>query len=197
MYVDPKHERTHAGILPLHELPMEFSPSEYRIKWAQSHWEREQAYALRRAVFCIEQRLFDSDDIDSVDAHAQLIVATSCMAGIADQVVGTVRIHEAEPGIWWGSRLAVAADFRLLGKLGATLIRLAVRSAHGLGCRKFLAHVQRQNVPMFKRLHWSALREITLHERPHQLMSADLDSYPPYHMPFTGFVTQGSPGGIA
>ena len=35
-----------------------FSPSEFRIKFAASRWEREGAYALRRQVFCEEQGLF-------------------------------------------------------------------------------------------------------------------------------------------
>ncbi|MFP3534813.1 GNAT family N-acetyltransferase, partial [Burkholderia sp. SIMBA_042] len=65
-------------------------------------------------------------------------------------VVGTVRIHESEPSVWFGSRLAVHDAFRGHSRIGATLIRLAVSSAHALGCRRFLAHVQSQNVPLFR-----------------------------------------------
>ena len=43
------------------------------------------------------------------------------------------------------------------GSIGATLIRLAVSSAHALGCETFLAHVQSQNVPLFRALHWDVL----------------------------------------
>ena len=41
------------------------------------------------------------------------------------------------PGLWWGSRLAVHAAFRHHGRIGATLIRLAVCSAHARGCQHF------------------------------------------------------------
>ena len=172
------------------ELPTAFVPCEFRVKWAAGAWEQAQALALRRAVFCIEQGIFISDDIDEIDTQAQTLVALSCVGGMADQLVGTVRIHEAEPGWWWGSRLAVHAAFRQHGRLGATLIRLAVASAHARGCRIFLAHVQSQNVPMFERLGWASLRSETLHGRPHQLMQADLAQYPPCHDPFTGYVAQ-------
>ena len=83
----------------------------------------------------------------------------------------------------------VHAAFRRHGHLGATLIRLAVSSAHARGCRVFLAHVQSQNVPLFEKLRWTALKEETLHGRPHHLMQADLTAYPPCHDPITGFVT--------
>jgi putative N-acetyltransferase (TIGR04045 family) len=176
------------------ELAPHFAPCEFRIKWADSDWERDQAMRLRRAVFCVEQGVFPGDDRDLIDEHAQLIVALACVGGMADQVVGTVRIHEdlgsGEPGLWWGSRLAVHAAFRRHGKLGATLIRLAVTSAHARGCHTFLAHVQAQNEVLFRRLHWRVLRAETLHGRAHALMQADLDRYPPCFDVFSGFVTR-------
>jgi len=170
--------------------PSTFVPCEFRVKWAATAWERAQALALRRAVFCVEQGIFPGDDLDAIDPKAQLLVALSCMGGAPDAVVGTVRIHEAEPGLWWGSRLAVHAAFRHHGRIGATLIRLAVTSAHAEGCKTFLAHVQSQNVPMFERLHWTSLKPKTLHGRMHCLMQADLAQYPPCNDPFSGFVTR-------
>jgi len=167
-----------------------FMPCEFRVKWAATSWEREQALALRRAVFCAEQGIFLGDDRDAIDEHAQLIVALSCVGGAPDAVVGTVRIHEQSPGCWWGSRLAVHAAFRHHGRIGATLIRLAVSSAHARGCSEFLAHVQSQNTAMFERLHWRALQRETLHGRPHDLMRADLAHYAPCDTPYAGFVTR-------
>ena len=114
-----------------------FSASEFRVKFAGSRWEREGAYALRRQIFCEEQGLFE-DDRDAVDDYAITLVALSMLGVAADQVVGTVRIHEDEPGLWRGSRLAVAREYRRIGAIGATLIRLAVSSAHAMGCRLFL-----------------------------------------------------------
>ncbi|WP_227635090.1 MSMEG_0567/Sll0786 family nitrogen starvation N-acetyltransferase, partial [Klebsiella pneumoniae] len=103
------------------------------MKWVTLPWEREQAYALRRQVFCREQGLFADDDRDEIDDHAHLLVALGCVAGWHDRVVGTVRIHQQSPGVWLGSRLAVDAAYRRQGQLGPTLIRLAVCSAHALG----------------------------------------------------------------
>ncbi len=174
------------------DAQLAFMPCEFRVKWASGKWELTEAHALRRAVFCAEQGVFIGDDRDAVDDHAQSIVALACVGGVPDQCVGTVRIHEAEEGVWWGSRLAVHAAFRQHGRLGATLIRLAVGSAHARGCHTFLAHVQQQNVAMFERLHWQALKPETLHRRPHSLMRADLAHYPPCLDPYTGLVTRSS-----
>jgi putative N-acetyltransferase (TIGR04045 family) len=172
------------------ELVPDYVPVEYMVKWATLEWEEKQAYQLRRDVFCIEQGIFDKDDRDETDDRAQLLVALSCQAGMPEQVVGTVRIHEDEPGLWFGSRLAVHRDFRSQGKLGATLIKLAVSSAHALGCHTFLAHVQSQNVPLFRRLHWQILEEEIRLGRSHHLMQAKLEKYPPCVTPKSGFVIQ-------
>ncbi|MBS7541529.1 MSMEG_0567/Sll0786 family nitrogen starvation N-acetyltransferase [Ancylobacter oerskovii] len=168
--------------------PQPFVASAYQVKFSASRWEREGAYALRRAVFCGEQGLFAGDDRDGIDDYAIPIVALAMMGVAADRVVGTVRIHEEAPGTWWGSRLAVDADYRSVGALGATLIRLAVSSAHAMGCTTFLAHVQEQNALLFRRLHWRIVEEVELHGRRHFRMQADLAYYPPCFKPEFGFV---------
>ena len=165
-----------------------FVSSEFHIKYATEAWERAGAAALRRAVFCGEQGLFQDDDRDEHDEIATTIVALSSFTIVAESVVGTVRIHQQAPGLWRGSRLAVAPNYRRVGAIGASLIRLAVSSAHALGCRRFIAHVQSQNALMFRRLHWRTLEEIELHGRPHHLMEANLASYPPFRAPETGFL---------
>jgi len=165
-----------------------YQASEFQVKFATSEWERRQAHALRRAVFCEEQRIFEGDDLDAIDDHAIPIVALSMMGPVADRLVGTVRIHETEPGVWWGSRLAVHPDFRKIGALGATLIRLAVSSANAMGCHTFLANVQVQNGLLFRRLHWEAIEEFEIYGKPHLRMRADLGHYPPCATPESGFV---------
>ncbi|MGJ7506037.1 MSMEG_0567/Sll0786 family nitrogen starvation N-acetyltransferase [Variovorax sp. GT1P44] len=167
-----------------------YAPVEFLVREAVQQWERDEAFALRRAVFCIEQGIFAGDDRDAIDDRSQLLVAMSCIGGMPDQVVGTVRTHEPEPGLWWGSRLAVHPAFRSQGHLGATLIRLAVTRAHAQGCRTFLAHVQSQNVPLFHKLHWRSLAELSIHGRPHTEMQADLAFYPPCHDAASGFVSR-------
>lgn len=164
-----------------------FLSSEYRVKFATNAFERNGAAALRREVFCAEQGLFGGgSDRDAIDATAIPIVAMSSLGIVSDEVVGTVRIHEAEPGVWWGSRLAVAAPYRKLSALGAALIRLAVSSAAARGCQTFLAHVQSQNVLLFRRLHWASLSETEIQGRPHHYMRADLAYYPPIEDAATG-----------
>jgi putative N-acetyltransferase (TIGR04045 family) len=165
-----------------------FLPCEFRIKFAASRWEREGSYALRRAVFCEEQELFRTDDRDATDDYAIPIVALSMLGVASDRVVGTVRVHEEAPGVWWGSRLAVEHDYRRIGAIGATLIRLAVSSAHAMGCKTFLAHVQAQNGPLFRQMRWETIDEIDLHGRPHLKMRADLTAYPPCATPELGYV---------
>jgi len=166
-----------------------FLPAEYRVKFATEAWERRGAAALRRRVFCEEQRIFAFDDRDDVDAVAIPIVALSSLGVAPDEVVGTVRIHEPERGVFWGSRLAVAAEHRKVAAVGTSLIRLAVSSAHARGCRRFLAHVQSQNALLFRRLHWTTLAEVELHGRPHHFMQADLAFYPPIADPEIGFLS--------
>ncbi len=172
------------------ELPTAFAPCEFRIKLADTEWELEQARKLRRAVFCIEQGVFVGNDIDALDDTAHPLVAVSCIGGMPDQVVGTVRIHTAGDDLWWGSRLAVHVAFRQYGHIGASLIRLAVSTAHGRGARIFLAYVQSQNRLLFEKLHWRALKEAQRFGRLHYLMQADLSQYPPCDDPMSGIVTR-------
>jgi putative N-acetyltransferase (TIGR04045 family) len=163
-------------------------PSEFLVKLATDPWEQRDARRLRHAVFCLEQGLFHGNDRDEVDARALTLVAIACIAGVPDQVVGTVRIHEEAPSVWYGSRLAVHASFRRSSRIGASLIRMAVGNAHARGCRTFLAHVQSQNAALFERLHWRTLERMQLHGRPHHFMQADLAHYPPIADGAAGFV---------
>jgi putative N-acetyltransferase (TIGR04045 family) len=172
------------------DLSCEFSPCEFRVKIAESEWEITQARKLRRAVFCIEQGVFVGDDIDALDDIAQPLVAVSCVGGMEDQVVGTVRIHSRGDDLWWGSRLAVHPTFRQYGHIGASLIRLAVSTAHTRGARIFLANVQSQNRLLFEKLNWRTLKEELRFGRPHCLMQADLMHYPPYEDVLSGIVTR-------
>ncbi|WP_322013728.1 MSMEG_0567/Sll0786 family nitrogen starvation N-acetyltransferase [Paraburkholderia sp. J12] len=160
------------------------------VRWARHAWEHDAAFAIRRAVFCEEQRLFAQDDRDAIDAHAQLLVAVLNPHSNAPEVVGTVRIHRdpSTAATWHGSRLAVSVPYRHRGRIGETLIRLAVSSAHAFGCDTFLAQVQAQNAPLFHRLHWRTVEEAIFYGRAHHVMEADLAHYPPCATPFDGFV---------
>ena len=172
------HIRTEPGRMIVESF-RPFLASEFRLKAATLEWERNRAAALRRQVFCEEQGIFQDTDRDAIDDRAIPLVALSSLAIAHEDVVGTVRIHEDAPGLWWGSRLAVVRPYRKAGAIGTSLIRLAVCSAHGRGCQRFLAHVQSQNALLFHALHWKTLEEVVLHGHPHHFMQADLAYYPP------------------
>ena len=148
----------------------------YSFKLASSDAELKAYFMLRRAIFVEEQGLFPTDDLDELDEAAYPIIAT---AEESSRVVGIVRIYEPEPGLWYGGRLGVDADYRRVGQIGKGLIYKAVTTANSWGCNQFLATVQLQNVRFFKRLHWTSLEEITICNRPHHFMEADLSYYPP------------------
>jgi putative N-acetyltransferase (TIGR04045 family) len=148
------------------------------VRQARSDWELAGCRALRRQVFCVEQRIFESSDRDAVDDVAISLAAVSTLSGMDDAVVGTVRLHQSRPGEWVGSRLAVARGHRQSGGIGSSLIMLAVYFAHARGATRFIAHVQSRNAPLFHALHWWTLEETLLHGHPHHLMQADLSYYP-------------------
>ena len=146
---------------------------------AREPWQLLGYRELRRAIFAEEQGLFEGSDFDEHDAQALPIVAESQIAGMADRVVGVVRIFRTEPGTWYGGRLGVRHEFRRFGAIGTALITTAVSTAHAQGCQRFLATVQVANVRYFERHHFRVLREMSVRGRPHQLMQADLACYPP------------------
>jgi putative N-acetyltransferase (TIGR04045 family) len=155
-----------------------FVPPQFGIKLVTEAWEAAAARDLRERVFCHEQALFTGSDRDEHDDVAQTIVAVDYVMGMTHRVVGTVRIHPAGRGVWYGSRLAIEPAYRAVYGLGRGLIYRAVSTAHARGCTTFLANVQADNVGMFARLAWTPLRELTLHGAPHVLMRADLAAYP-------------------
>ncbi len=175
-----------------------FVPQDFVFKLATDPADIESYHDLRREIFCEEQGVFESDDRDLFDETGIPIVCKSLIAGMEDVVAGVVRIDEREPGVWYGSRLGVAKEFRRirhfspgvavrnlqpcyhgLGALGAGLIYKAVSTANAIGCQEFLATVQHQNARFFQRLHWEPLGEMMLHGLPHVKMRADLNYYRP------------------
>jgi hypothetical protein len=175
-----------------------YSPVDFVFQIARTREELDAYWKLRREIFCEEQAIFQGTDRDAVDAKAIPIICRSLIAGMPDSVVGVVRIDEREPGIWYGSRLGVKADFRNIkrlspgvairnhlpisrgfGALGAGLIYKAVSTARALGCLEFLATVQHQNERFFQRLHWDTLGELELFGLTHVKMRADLRYYRP------------------
>ncbi|HEY0289365.1 MAG TPA: MSMEG_0567/Sll0786 family nitrogen starvation N-acetyltransferase [Pseudomonas sp.] len=154
-----------------------FRAGELVVKPASEHWEKQAYFALRRAVFSDEQQLL-AQDKDNHDFQAIAIVALAGSCGMADQVVGAVRIYQREPGLWFGGRLCVAQAYRRHSMIGKALVNEAVSRAKELGCDTFRATVQSANEGYFHGLHWHTLEQLALLGQPHCLMQADLSCYP-------------------
>jgi len=148
----------------------------YIFKLASTVEEIDAYFKLRRDIFVEEQYVFEDHDVDDIDVIAHPIVAIDPSK---NKVVGVVRIYEKEKGIWYGGRLGTHKDYRRGWQIGKGLIYKAVTTANTWGCDRFLATVQVQNVRFFQRLHWASLEEITICDRPHHFMEADLNFYPP------------------
>ncbi len=182
----------------LFERFLNFQPQDFVFKIATSDGDLAGFHALRRRIFCDEQGVFHEDDRDEIDEHMIPIICKPIIAGMEEGVIGVVRIDQRGPGVWYGSRLGVAPDYRRvrrmspavtvrngqpchagLGAIGASLIYKAVSTANAVGCHEFLATVQQQNARFFQRLHWQPLEELELHGITHVKMRADLSHYRP------------------
>lgn len=148
---------------------------EFIFKVVGSEYELESYFRLRREVFVDEQKIFNNTDIDEYDTNkiheAIHIVSLKESDG---EIVGAVRCYKKENDTWFGGRLSAARGFRN-GRVGAGLVKFAVKTMKSGNCKKFLAYVQPRNVRFFKRLGWTAIGEPVVYEgSPHQLMEADL-----------------------
>lgn len=132
-------------------------------------------YAIRRAVFVIEQQIFSESDQDEHDGAPDTLRVIGFVNGVP---AGTVRLFPLDPSDltrdWQGDRLAVLPEFRVSG-LGAPLVRFAVATAGARGGRTMIAHIQPANRAFFRRLGWVQRGEPELYVgRPHLLMDIAL-----------------------
>lgn len=127
---------------------------------------------LRREAFVREQGLFDGDDLDWRDEDPRTVVLVARDRDA--RIVGGVRLGPAQDGAdlgWWiGGRLAVAAEARGSGRVGAALVRAACARAEAEGALRFEATVQARNEGFFRRLGWQSVRPVTIARSPHVLM---------------------------
>lgn len=142
-------------------------------KIAETEAELQGHFAVRQTIFVEEQALFGDSDVDEHDHEAVHLVAVDLDTGT---VVGAVRCYPVGNDTWFGGRLAVLKAFRHdTSSIGPRLCRLAEKVVIERGCRRFLAHIQLQNVRFFERLGWRTVGDLELHcGVPHQLMEASL-----------------------
>lgn len=148
----------------------------YDIRIADNEKEINAALYLRQMVFVEEQGMFQENDKDENDNKAIYINAWSKRENC---LVGTVRCYpdKKNPDQWWGGRLAVHSKFRTRG-IGVYLIRAAVETVKKQQADQFLAHVQLQNVELFKKLGWMEIGDVFLSRNyPHQTMEANLNVF--------------------
>jgi putative N-acetyltransferase (TIGR04045 family) len=148
------------------------------VKVANTPWEQQAYYTLRKQVFSKEQKILPDNEKDSQDFRAIPIVAVASSWGVNDSVVGAVRIYTVGDDVWFGGRLCVARPYRGFREIGKALINEAVSRAIDLGCKQFLANVQAQNESYFQRLYWKTIEHIEVENRPHVRMEALLEHYP-------------------
>ena len=121
--------------------------------------ERERHFAIRRAVFCVEQGMFGgADDRDSRDDAPDTLHAVGAEGAV---VGGTVRLYPlGADGLWQGDRLAVP-------------------TAGARGGARMVAMIQRPNVRFFLSLGWSLDGPVVeFHGREHQPMAIALRAAP-------------------
>jgi len=128
---------------------------------------------IRRAVFVLEQNLFDGSDRDEHDDDP----ATVHVLGFVDGLpAGTVRLYPLHDGLWHGDRLAVLPEARR-SRIGGRLVRLAVTTAGQRGGSRMQARVQLPNVRFFVHLGWTPEAPPADHLGvPHQWMTIPLAS---------------------
>jgi putative N-acetyltransferase (TIGR04045 family) len=115
--------------------------------------ERAAHPEVRRRGFVAAQGLFAGDDRDARDDDPATLHAVAVVEGA---VVGAVRLYPLDAaGLWKGDRLAVLPEARD-HRLGAELVRFAVRTAGARGGGRMLAQIQLPNVRFFEHLGWEA-----------------------------------------
>jgi putative N-acetyltransferase (TIGR04045 family) len=126
---------------------------------------------IRRAVFVLEQGLFDGSDRDEHDDDP----ATVHVLGFVDGLpAGTVRLYPLHDALWHGDRLAVLPEARR-SRIGGRLVRLAVATAGQRGGSRMQARVQLPNVRFFVHLGWTPVAPPADHLGvPHQSMTIPL-----------------------
>jgi putative N-acetyltransferase (TIGR04045 family) len=143
---------------------------------ARDRGELAAHFAIRRSVFVEAQGLFEDDDRDTRDGDPATLHAVGLACG---DVVGAVRLYPLDgDGLWKGDRLAVLPSDRAL-KLGAMLVRFAVRTAGERGGRLMVAQVQVPNVRFFERLGWRRDGDAApMLGVEHQPMAIELSRFP-------------------
>lgn len=132
--------------------------------------EREQAFAVRLAVFVDEQKVPAELEIDDFEAEAEHLLAF-----LDDRAIGTLRVRMIEDRHAKIERVAVLAEGRGLG-IGLALLREALAMLRQRGCSRVRLHAQTHALGFYERLGFSAYGDVFDEDGiDHQAMTITLD----------------------
>jgi predicted GNAT family N-acyltransferase len=106
------------------------------VRTARDPAEVEAAKELRVKVFCDEQGVDASEELDEFDDLATHLIAVD-----ETGVLATCRLREVDAGAWKLERMAVGRDSRDLG-VGARLLAGAEREARDAGAATMVLNAQ-------------------------------------------------------
>ncbi|WP_124727756.1 GNAT family N-acetyltransferase [Staphylospora marina] len=123
------------------------------IKQATTPPELEQAWAIRREVFVIEQRVPEDLEIDQWES-----TCTHFLALTGTSPVGTCRLRMLDPSTGKVERVAVLKSARSAG-VGKRLMEACEHHARECGASLLVLNAQMQVVPFYEKLGYSRTGE--------------------------------------
>jgi putative N-acetyltransferase (TIGR04045 family) len=121
------------------------SADQIEVRWSAAAEDLRGAIAVREEVFCREQGVALSEEIDGLDEQAQHLVA---LAEDGRRVVGTLRLlingEQAKIG-----RVAVEREWRRRG-IAARMLQLALTRAGESGCTRARLAAQLDAVALYE-----------------------------------------------
>jgi predicted GNAT family N-acyltransferase len=120
--------------------------AEIAIRWASRPEELEGALAVREQVFCREQGVPRSEELDGLDGDALHLVA---LQPDGERVIGTLRLLLAGPTARIG-RVAVERDSRRRG-IASRMLEEALARARERGCRQVRLAAQLDATELYER----------------------------------------------
>lgn len=128
-----------------------------------------QAFAIRRAVFCVEQGVSEAEEMDGLDD-----LCTSYLASRGGRAIGTMRVRRLDGDTAKLERVAVLRPHRGT-RIGKALMRHAMDCAAAAGVRRLVLNAQCRAQPFYAGLGFVRRGEIFEEAGiPHVRMDCDL-----------------------
>ena len=109
--------------------------------------DMDACFAIRRAVFCVEQGVSEDHEIDGRDPECRHYLLRT-----AGEAIGTARVRPVEPGVAKIERVAILRAYRGRG-LGFALMRHVLRE---LGRDRAVLHAQTHSESFYRALGFAA-----------------------------------------